>query len=976
MNDFIKLIMDYAVTQPNKTALVDGGGAVSYTYRQINYLSGKVYAYLKSKNIGKEDFVAICLPRSAQPIIAMLGIWKAGAAFVILEENYAPERSNYIIKDCDCKLVIDNVVWADIQMMTSLDGHESVNAHDAALAIYTSGSTGMPKGVLHEFGSIDFMARSNRFHGVNNISHDEIDGLVAPMTFIAGTGACIMALMAGCTLHIIPYMIVKNPKALEAYMYEQKISKISLSPTLYRAIHHFSPHLKKIFMGGEPISRIYNDQIKIISAYSMSECGALIAAFEIDRIYDHTPIGKPQFDLNYWILDEDGKNVTEGECGELCIEVPYVRGYIHNPELTQKVFKDKIYHTGDLIKVLPDGNMVILGRNNDMIKINGNRVEPGEIEAAVRKLLGIDWACAKGFTDGHSAFICVYYVADIKIDYEKTRKELLKYLPYYMIPSHFIHLESIPKNENGKVDKKSLLPPELNTYKQDYVAPINEIQRKICHAFQQALKMEHIGIHDDFYQLGGDSLASMTVVAQSDIKGLGINEIFRGRTPEKIALLIEEKAGAEKNDNEELRAEKMRQPHRLTVEQIEIVDYQLYAPKSNMYNLAGLLRFEQKIDAQKLADAVNQAIDVHPALGTVFFFNEDGDLMQHYKPELRQKTVVENISNEALEKMKHSLIQPFKIINSSLCRARVFQTEDSVYLFIDIHHVIFDGTSSQIFIRDINDAYNGKTLKTKDFYFETLKKREDIEKTKIYMEAKKYFEEHYFDKPYQAAPTYDFDIDSMLLGSIYQEMTLSAKRLDQIEALMHLSRNEFFIAVTLLAIAQYNQTTLVKVNWIFNGRQTADEMQTVGYLLRIFPIAQELYTTQSIFKLFQSIRDQAAKGLEYSCYPYVNIIESNGYDDETEVIYQRDLKEEFSIAGVKAKHIELEKGAPAYENVFDIEIMNNEDTFDILVEYSTAVYKKESIERFCELFKEIAVKLTSILENQHLTVSDVIGDIK
>lgn len=483
MKDFIQVVMDYASNEPNKIALVDGGGAVSYTYSQIDYLSGKVYGYLKEKGIGKEDFVAICLPRSAQPVIAMLGVWKAGAAFVMLEEHYAPERTDYIIKDCSCRLILDGAVWEEIQNTPSLPGHETVGEHDAALAIYTSGSTGNPKGVLHEFGSIDFMDRSNRFEGVNNISHDEIDGMITPMTFIAGAGACIMALMAGCTLHIIPYSIVKNPPALEAYIYNQRITKISLSPTLYRAFHNFSPYLKKIFMGGEPISGIYNDKIDIISAYSMSECGALVAAFRIDKPYDRTPIGKPQFDLDYWIVDEQGNNVPDGEAGELCVRIPYVRGYINNPKLTEEVFKNKIYHTGDLVKRLPDGNLMILGRNNDMIKINGNRVEPGEVEAAVKKVLGIDWACAKGFTEGRSSFICVYYIADIAIDYEQIRRKLLNYIPYYMIPSHFVHLDSIPKNANGKVDKKSLQPPKLDDCREPYAAPENEIQRKICEAF-------------------------------------------------------------------------------------------------------------------------------------------------------------------------------------------------------------------------------------------------------------------------------------------------------------------------------------------------------------------------------------------------------------------------------------------------------------------------------------------------------------
>lgn len=973
MKDFIKIVMEYAESQPDKTALVDGGGAVSYNYRQVDYLSGKVYGYLKDRGIGKEDLVAICLPRGAKPVIAMLGVWKAGAAFVMLEENYAPERSSYIMKDCCCKFTIDGKIWEEIQHTQSLSGHETVGAHDAALAIYTSGSTGNPKGVLHEFGSIDFIDRSNYFEGVNNISHDEIDGLIAPMTFIAGAGACIMALMAGATLHIIPYSIVKDPQALETYVYEKKITKMSLSPTLYRAFRSFSPYLKKIFMGGEPVNGIYNDKITIISAYSMSECGALIAAFKIDKEYERTPIGKPQFDLNYMVVDEEGNEVPDGESGELCVEVPFVRGYINNPQLTQEVFKDKIYHTGDIVKKLPDGNMKILGRNNEMIKINGNRVEPGEVEAAVKKVLGIDWACAKGFVDGPSSFICVYYAADIEVDPEKTTTELLKHLPYYMIPSHFIHLDSIPKNANGKVDKKSLQPPKLDDCREEYAAPVNEIQEKICKAFEKALDIEHIGIHDDFYRLGGDSLGSMMVVAESDVDGLGINEIFRGRTPERIALLVEESAAAQKTDSEEERERKMRLPHKLTEEQTCMIDYQLYAPKSNMYNLAGLIRFESGMDAQRLADAVNQTVNVHPALGTVFFFDEDGELRQKYKPELFKQAVVEHISEAELEAMKPTLIQPFKIINSSLCRIRVFQTEKTVYLFIDVHHTVFDGTSFQIFMHDVDAACKGKTLEKRDFYYETIQEREDMEKTDLYAEAGKYFEERYFADEYHAAPAYDLETKSMALGSVYQTIDVSANSLDMIENAMRISRNEIFMAAALLAIAKYNNADAVKVNWVFNGRQTADEMQTAGYLLRILPVAEKLKPQGTIKELLESVHDQVAKDLEYSFYPYEKLIESNARGDETEVIYQRDLKGEFTIGGIRAEHIDLEKSDPAYENVLDIEIMDNEDRFDILVEYATCFYKEESMERFCRMFEEITQKLTEVLQKENMTVSDVIG---
>lgn len=463
------------------------------------------------------------------------------------------------------------------------------------------------------------------------------------------------------------------------------------------------------------------------------------------------------------------------------------------------------------------------------------------------------------------------------------------------------------------------------------------------------------------------------VVCESGVKGLGINEIFRGRTPEKIAKLAAQNAGIISEESEEAREEKMRKPHKLTAEQTVMVDHQLYAPLSNMYNLAGLIRFDAKMDAQKLADAANQAVQAHPSLGTVFFFNEDGEIMQQYKPELFHPAVVEFISEKELEALKPTLIQPFKIINSCLCRIRVFKTELAVYLLMDIHHTVFDGTSFQIFLHDIDACYLGNAPAKKDFYYETLQEREELAHTAFYEEAKTYFEERYFTNEYQVAPVFDMETKNKVLGSLYQKMSLSAERLDAIEKEMKISRNEIFVTATLLAIAQYNKTNAVKVTWIFNGRQTAEEMQSTGYLLRILPVAEKLSANMKITDLLMDVHTQVSKGLEYSCYPYATIYRSSMLDDETEVIYQRDLKGVFAIGGFAAENVDLEESKPAYENVLDIEIMNDGDDFDILVEYATCFYKEESMEHFLEMLKNIFQKLSAVLKDNAMIVSDVIG---
>lgn len=973
MLDFIKEISAHVRSHPGKTALVDNGGVTQMTYQQLDHVSGKVYAYLKQKGIGKEQFVAITLPRGAKPIAAMIGVWKAGAAFVMLEEHYAPDRTMFILSNCNCALNITSDVWDEIQQAEYLAGYEAVDAHQAALAIYTSGSTGNPKGVLHEFGNLDRINASANYQGLRYVEESDNYALLSPLTFIAGCGTAIMCMLCGATLHVLPYETVKNPAALESYLLEKKITCTSLSPTLYRAFSSISPYLRLIILGGEPISELYSDKVQLMSAYSMSECGFMIATYPIDRPYAQTPIGKPQFDLNYWILDESGKEVPDGESGELCVDNPYIRGYIGLPEQNAAAFgKNGVYHTGDLVKRLPDGNMVIMGRLNDMIKISGNRVEPVEVEKAVKKVLGIDWCVAKGFTEGKSNFICAYYVADISVDYDKVRKQMLRIVPYYMVPSYFVKLDEIPKNANGKVDKKSLMPPKIESMRAAYAAPQDEFEEKLCRAFEEVLGLEQIGVNDDFYQLGGDSLGSMKVISESDIEGLSINDIFNGRTPKKIALTYrvrnkDRKTEAGEEDEIE-RERKMRLPHGLTEEQIYMVDYQLYSPKSTMWNVGGLLRFGAETDAERLAEAVNTVIEAHPALHTKFFFNVEGDIVQRYAPEGSQKVAVESVSEAEFEKIKQTLMAPFKIIGNHLYRARVFQTEQACYLFLDVHHTIVDGTSYNLLLRDINDAYSGKTFDKKDRYYELLRKREAAKKTPFYLESKAYFENRYHDADYDVCPKPNVAKDVDTKNYVYGEVSITPEELSRFAQQTKLSPNGFFVLSALLAMAKFNGTDKVKCNWTHNGRETMDEIDVVGLIIRFMFVSLHLQSEQRICDVIADVKEQITEGIAHCCYPYVIAGNACVLDDSMCMLYQHDLKNTGAMCGSEVTAVDIPDNNGAFCNVLDFEIMNLDHSFAFSMEYAEDRYTHAYMETYAEVFRRASIALLASVSVPGLTV--------
>lgn len=282
-------------------------------------------------------------------------------------------------------------------------------------------------------------------------------------------------------------------------------------------------------------SNVYMEDYPVLNMYGQTETSMNPMNFVIDRPYQNTPVGRATATPNVLLLDDDDQPVETGTKGEICIPYHYSRGYINSPELNKVVFRNGLFHTGDIARVNEDGNYVILGRKTDMIKINGNRIEPAEIEAAVKRVLNIDWAFAKGFVQPERSFICVYYTEDIEIDYAKTREELLKILPTYMIPSYFIHTESIPHLPNGKIDRQAFQAPTVEEYMNDYASPTNELEDRLCQVMQEILGIERIGINDDFYLLGGDSMRTIKLVSQLDMEDISVPDIYTARTPAAIA---------------------------------------------------------------------------------------------------------------------------------------------------------------------------------------------------------------------------------------------------------------------------------------------------------------------------------------------------------------------------------------------------------------------------------------------------------
>ncbi|SDZ98629.1 Acyl-CoA synthetase (AMP-forming)/AMP-acid ligase II [Oribacterium sp. KHPX15] len=562
MKRYLDLLSRVFETIPERAACVDGDETI--TYGEMDIESARIYRYLKEHNIGKEDFVYIIMPKNCHFISCMIGVWKAGAAYVMNEPGYPPERVEYICKDTDAKLILDMELFNEIMYSCEpLSGYEETDVHDAAYAIYTSGSTGNPKGVLHEYGNLDQMGS----YVDTDIPYPETrHGLVPPTSFVACVCFIISYSLRGRTFYMVSGELLRNQPEFCRFIEENELEEVYIPPSYIRIYKDPAPSLKLINTGSEPANGLYYEGGKpqICNFYGMSESGFPILTTILDKAYDVAPAGKPVVEgLDLRIIDDDGKIINGPGMGELCYRNEYVRGYIHLPEKTAQAFVNGIFHSGDLCRRDENGIYYLCGRKDDMFKINGNRIEPAEIEAQVQRITGLEKVVAKGFDENHHQFICVYYLEDeakrlgifTEGDLEFDREKLLNALPSYMMPSYFIPLKAFPLNINGKIAKKELKSPDASRYISKNKPPVSEGEKYFCEIFARLLDIPAVGRDDDFFMIGGDSVLAIRLVQLCDRYDLDVNAVYSYRTPELLAENAKKKEDGESADYSERMAE-------------------------------------------------------------------------------------------------------------------------------------------------------------------------------------------------------------------------------------------------------------------------------------------------------------------------------------------------------------------------------------------------------------------------------------
>ena len=527
------------VKQTPDALAVIGTDGHELTYAQLDAQATQLARYLIDKGVTQECVVGVRIKRSPDTIIALLAILKAGGVYLPLDPAYPADRLDYMAQDARALLVLESIQGltgdADLPHLT--------DANRLAYIIYTSGTTGRPKGV-----AVSHVAPVNLAFA-RNACHDPISGgdrVLAAISvgFDVSIGQLLLPLLSGATVVIADDLKTMGASEFWALLASRRVTHINSVPSFFDSILDSTPHagtlaLKRLMLGGEPLSgalvaRIQHalPGVEVVNMYGPTEA-CIDATYHLATSSDLTmavlPIGKPLTNYRAYVLGRRMEPLGIGVIGELYLGgAGLAHGNVNAPELTAERFvadpfkaSSQLYRTGDLARWRADGSIEFLGRADEQVKIRGFRVEPGEVEAQLRKQKGIREAAVIAQNATAGTRLVAYYTGETAVDLEALRAGMAAALPDYMVPAAFVKLAKLPLSANGKLDRKALPNPDQTSFvARVFEAPVGATEEKMASVWAELLKHDRIGRHDNFFELGGHSLLAVTLIERMKQQGL------------------------------------------------------------------------------------------------------------------------------------------------------------------------------------------------------------------------------------------------------------------------------------------------------------------------------------------------------------------------------------------------------------------------------------------------------------------------
>jgi amino acid adenylation domain-containing protein len=748
---------------PDKIAVAFEGRRLSF--RELNARANRLAHYLRKLGLGRETPVGMCMGRSEEMVVGLLGILKSGGAYVPIDPSYPKDRMAFMLEDVRAATVLteDRLIhalpkpgttvvcldsdWGLISQESSENPVVEVTGDDLAYVLYTSGSTGRPKGV-----AIEHRQLVNYMNGVS-----ERLGLAAMSSFALvstpaadlGNTVIFPSLCNGGCLHVISEDRASDADAMSSYFREHSIDCVKIVPRHLASLRSFTngeqvlPR-KMLVLGGEASQRSWVEQIQaldpgltVINHYGPTETTVGVLTYRADRrrMADHlptVPLGYPLPNAQVYLLDGDAQPVPSGVPGEIHIGgAGLARGYFRRPDLTAEKFipnpfsdrpGERLYKTGDLARRLPDGAIEFLGRIDDQVKVRGFRIELSEIESVLRShttLRDVVVLAAQDMTNERRLVAYVVPEQNLDVRPDDLRAFLKERLPEFMVPSRFLFLDALPLSPNGKVDRRSLpaheqYQPAFESAPSGATSPVEEI---VANVWTKVLGLERVGAHENFFEIGGNSLLATQVVSRLRVAfqmELPLRKLFESPT---VAALAESIRNERANESGLQAPPIEKSPGRaaipLSYSQWRLWFLDQLVPNNPVYNVSVALRLSGPLDVAALGRGINEVVRRHDILRTTFGADK-GQPVQLVAPSLELDLPVADLSHlgqfaqeaEVLRMATEEARRPFDLTRGPLLRTTLARLgEHEHVLILAIHHIVSDDWSVGIFNREISALY-------------------------------------------------------------------------------------------------------------------------------------------------------------------------------------------------------------------------------------------------------------------------------
>ncbi|MET7798190.1 amino acid adenylation domain-containing protein [Streptomyces decoyicus] len=988
-------------------------GAESLTYRELDERANQLAHRLVSLGAGPDQPVGLDTERNLHGVVGLLGIWKSGAAYLPLDPVYPAERLAYMLRDSGARLLVTHqgvrerlpdtdaaVVDLDadgpaLRELPATAPGVALDSGHLAYVIYTSGSTGKPKGV-----GVTHANLANHLAWLKSaFPVDPSDQILmrTSISFDVSVWELMLSVLSGATGHIVSTDMSKDPFRLADFMDRHGITHAEFVPSLLGAIplDRKPKALKRIFTGGETLPKGLADElcaawgVPLVNLYGPTETTIQITAQEYRGAGtgETVPIGGPIANASLFVLDADLRPVPAGVAGELYAAGPVLaRGYLRRPGLTAERFVacpfgtpgERMYRTGDVVRWRGDGRLEFIGRADDQVKIRGFRIELGEIEAALaaQEGVGLVTVVVREENPGDKRLIA-YFTADRDLTSGELRSALSGSLPDHMVPAAFVRMDRMPMTPNGKVDVKALPRPEIHgdLLGSRYVAPRDAAEETLAGIWATVLGVERVGVHDNFFDLGGNSIVAIRVVSRAH-QALGVQLsprlLFDAPTVAEMAVSL---APEGRSSDLSIPVADRAGTLPMSFGQQRLWFLQDFNEDSTEYHSTAGMRLTGDLDAAALRAATSDLVARHESLRTTFDM-VNGQGVQHIHPVLEPRWTTADLSTAAADEreeelwdlVRGELARPYDLKNGPLMRALLVRLTGDEHVFvIGMHHIVTDGWSVGIVAHELGELYAARVRGTDERLAEVpvqypdfaVWQRGRLEDGGLLDTQLAWWRERLegivplelpTDRPRPAVRSaagaaYSFEVPEPVVAGVRKVAREQGATL--------------FMALTtaLKAIfARYSGQRDIAVGTASAGRGHAGLEQLVGFLVNTVVLRSHVDPQLSFSELLGQVRETVLDAFAHEEVPFERVVEAVQRERDTSrtplfqvmVVMQNAPGMNPELPGVRVGDFTMERDTALYD--LTIEFEEHEEGLTVLVEYSTELFDEATIARFTEHF--------------------------